>query len=178
MLIGILSGRYQPYGRGPLALWPRLIGFASERYARFPSAWCPISKSPKSTSIGVAAQAHLLAIATSLMAGANSRYERASSALPARSYIHSAPECPSENPHPDAAAPRPPMRNSGSACDPSSKAGTPHGGRAASGWPRPLAHHEHCVTVLVSRCYTVTDSSSRYSHRAAVHRRCPFNFAY
>ena len=30
MLIGILRGRYRPYDRSPLALWPSLIGFASE----------------------------------------------------------------------------------------------------------------------------------------------------
>jgi hypothetical protein len=60
----------------------------------------------------------LLAVATSLMAGANSLYERASSALLARSYVNSAHDCWSENPHPDA----PPMRTSGLACDPS----TPH----------------------------------------------------
>jgi hypothetical protein len=68
----------------------RAVNASDFRPSRF------LFESPRSLPIGIiglAAEAHFLAIATSLMAGANSRYERASSALLARSYVHSAQVC-------------------------------------------------------------------------------------
>ena len=111
MLIGIMRGRYRPYGRNPLALWPRLIGVAREKYARFQS---PSHQSPHPSA--------LWPKLVSIIADGHRPYGRSSSALRmsliallAKSYVRCVQDCGSENPHPDA----PPMRTPGLACDPS-----------------------------------------------------------
>ena len=95
MLIGTMGGRFRAKGGSPFACLPSLIGVASERYARRPSVRWPnlrVTRVHMRRPCG-RSSSPLSAMATGRMAEAHSHYERASSALLARSYAHSAHVC-------------------------------------------------------------------------------------
>ena len=95
MLIAIMGGRCRAKDGSPFACLPSLIGVASERYARRPSVRWPNLRGTKVCMRRPCGRSSspLSAMATGRMAEAHSHYERASSALLARSYAHSAHVC-------------------------------------------------------------------------------------
>ena len=95
MLIGMMGGRFRDNGGSPFACLPSLLGVASERCARRPSARWPnrrVTKVFMRRPCG-RSSSPLSAMATGRMAEARSHHERASSALLARSYAHSVHVC-------------------------------------------------------------------------------------
>ena len=95
MLIAIMGGRCRAKVGSPFACLPSLIGVASERHARRPSARWPNLRGTKVHMRRPCGRSSspLSAMATGRMAEAHSHYERASSALLARSYAHSVHVC-------------------------------------------------------------------------------------
>ena len=95
MLIGIMGCRCRAKDGSPFACLPSLNGVASERYARRPSVRWPNLRGTKVHMHRPCGRSSspLSAMATGRMAEAHSHYERASSALLARSYAHSAHVC-------------------------------------------------------------------------------------